>query len=56
MITYNPNEELTTNELNALDEKDFFEYLDFASKKHKAEVPIAKPISSVFLGFILFIT
>lgn len=28
MIQYNPESELTQNELNALDEKQFFEYLD----------------------------
>jgi hypothetical protein len=27
-MKYNPNQELTQNELNCLDEKDFFEYLD----------------------------
>ena len=28
MVKYNPDAELTQNDLNALDEKDFFEYLD----------------------------
>jgi hypothetical protein len=42
MITYNPNEELTTNELNALDEKDFFEYLDLKAKHLKQ---FTKPLS-----------
>lgn len=32
MVKYNPDAELTQNELNALDEKDFFEYLDSKAK------------------------
>jgi|APGre2960657444_1045066.scaffolds.fasta_scaffold93480_2 hypothetical protein len=32
MAKYNPDAELTETELNALDEKDFFEYLDSKAK------------------------
>ena len=32
MVKYNPDAELTQNELNSLDEKDFFEYLDSKAK------------------------
>jgi hypothetical protein len=42
MIHYDPNQELTTNELNTLDEKDFFEYLD-AKAKHLKQ--FTKPLS-----------
>jgi hypothetical protein len=31
-MIYNPNEELTQNELNCLDEKEFFEYIDSKAK------------------------
>jgi hypothetical protein len=42
MITYNPNSELTANELNALDEKEFFQYLDLKAKYLKQ---FTKPLS-----------
>ena len=32
IMKYNPQQELTQNELNCLDEKDFFEYLDSKAK------------------------
>lgn len=35
MIQYDPTKELTANELNALDEKEFFEYLDARAKHLK---------------------
>jgi hypothetical protein len=42
MIHYDPTKELTANELNALDEKDFFAYLD-ARAKHLKQ--FTKPLS-----------
>jgi hypothetical protein len=42
MIHYDPKQELTTNELNTLDEKDFFQYLD-AKAKHLKQ--FTKPLS-----------
>lgn len=42
MIHYNPNAELTANELNALDEKDFFDYIDAKAKYLKQ---FTKPLS-----------
>jgi hypothetical protein len=42
MIHYDPTKELTANELNTLDEKDFFAYLD-ARAKHLKQ--FTKPLS-----------
>ena len=42
MIQYDPTRELTANELNTLDEKDFFAYLD-ARAKHLKQ--FTKPLS-----------
>jgi hypothetical protein len=42
MIHYDPTRELTANELNTLDEKDFFAYLD-ARAKHLKQ--FTKPLS-----------
>lgn len=42
MIHYDPMRELTANEMNALDEKDFFAYID-AKAKHLKQ--FTKPLS-----------
>lgn len=42
-MKYNPEQELTQNELNCLDEKEFFEYLDSKAEYLKTK---SKPLSA----------